>query len=226
MSIDKWEGLSIPPRWKGERRDETETGMKPVEKISDDRRARRSRRLLKQGLLEMMGQKDFRDITAREITDRADLNRGTFYLHYSSTAELLQSLEDDLEDQAQALIDAHIGEIAQAGSMRPVFEPILDFLVQNRETCGILFEHSEASGFTGRLQRLCHRNGTELLREVYPRIGQEPLGYLLNFITYGLIGLVKEWFDRDMALPKEELLAMADRLLKGIADGILGQRAE
>lgn len=192
-----------------------------MEKVSEDRRARRSRRLLKQGLLELMGQKDFRDITAREITDRADLNRGTFYLHYSSTAELLYSLEDDLEAEAQALIDAHIQEVVEAGSMRPVFEPILDFLVSNREICSVLFAHNEISGFTGRLQRLCRRNGAELVREVYPLVSEERLGYLLNFVTYGLIGLMKEWFDRDMALPKEELIAVADRMLKGVANGLL-----
>ena len=48
----------------------------------EDRRIRRTKRLLRQALAELMNEKDFKDITVKEITDRADLNRGTFYFHY------------------------------------------------------------------------------------------------------------------------------------------------
>ena len=42
----------------------------------EDRRIRRTKRLLRQALAEIMNEKDFKDITVKEITDRADLNRG------------------------------------------------------------------------------------------------------------------------------------------------------
>ena len=57
-------------------------------KNPEDRRARRSRKLLKESLLELMKCKTFSDISVRDITDAADMNRATFYLHYSGTAEL------------------------------------------------------------------------------------------------------------------------------------------
>ena len=44
-----------------------------------DRRVRRTRRLLKDSLIALMQEKEFMDISVKEITDRADLNRGTFY---------------------------------------------------------------------------------------------------------------------------------------------------
>lgn len=62
-------------------------------KNPEDRRARRSRRMLKESLLELMKKKTFSEISVRDVTDGADMNRGTFYLHYAGTAELLQSLE-------------------------------------------------------------------------------------------------------------------------------------
>ena len=52
-----------------------------MHKNTDDRRAKRSRRLLKEGLLELMREKRFKDISARDVTESADLNRGTYYLH-------------------------------------------------------------------------------------------------------------------------------------------------
>ena len=72
-------------------------------KNPEDRRARRTRRLLKESLLELMEQKHFSEISVRDVTDNADMNRTTFYLHYTDTTQLLQSMEEDLLAEVQRL---------------------------------------------------------------------------------------------------------------------------
>ena len=59
----------------------------------EDRRVRRTQKLLKESLVQLMSEKAFKDITIKDITERADLNRGTFYLHYSDTYDLLTARE-------------------------------------------------------------------------------------------------------------------------------------
>ena len=113
----------------------------------EDRRVRRSRKMLKQGLLELMKSRHFSEISVRDITDLVDMNRGTFYLHYTGTADLLKSIEDDMEAEIQTVVNTHIGEAEQKNTLRPVFEPILDFIVEHRETCECLFYNNEASCF-------------------------------------------------------------------------------
>ena len=186
-------------------------------KDPEDRRARRSRRLLKASLLELMKHKTFSEISVRDVTDEADMNRATFYLHYSGTAELLQSVEEDLLAELQALVDAHMQETVAIGSVNPVFEPVLDFLVEHRETCAVLFASSEASGFFQSLQRLVHENGAPLVRTWFRPEDPWLTEYLLNFLAWGFIGLLAEWFEKDMALPKAELLSAAQRLADGAA---------
>ena len=189
-------------------------------KNSEDRRARRSRRLLKASLLELMKHKTFSEISVRDVTDEADMNRATFYLHYSGTAELLQSVEEDLLAELQALVDAHMQETVAIGSVNPVFEPVLDFLVEHRETCAVLFASSEASGFFQSLQRLVHENGAPLVRTWFQPEDPRLTDYLLNFLAWGFIGLLAEWFEKDMALPKAELLAAAQRMADSAAAGL------
>lgn len=67
-----------------------------------DRRVRRTRNLLGNALLELVQEKKIEEITIQDITDRADLNRATFYLHYSSKEELLA---DSLESYFDALVE-------------------------------------------------------------------------------------------------------------------------
>ena len=70
----------------------------------EDRRIRRTKRLLRQALAEIMNEKDFKDITVKEITDRADLNRGTFYFHYTDTYDLRNQIEDELVEERKETI--------------------------------------------------------------------------------------------------------------------------
>lgn len=189
-------------------------------KNPEDRRARRSRKLLKESLLELMKRKTFSDISVRDVTDAADMNRATFYLHYTGTAELLRSVEEDLLEELQSLVDAHMQETVAVGSVAPVFEPVLDFAVENRETCTILFSSSEASGFFQAIQRLVHENGAPLVRSWFRPADTRLTDYLLNFLAWGFIGLLSEWFEKDMALPKTELLAAAQRLADSAAAGL------
>ena len=193
---------------------------------TEDRRSRRSQKLLKQGLLELMREKKFSAISVRDITERMDMNRGTFYLHYGDTTVLLQSIESDMLNEAQALIDEHLAEFTEDGSLRPVFKPILDYIVEHRAECDVLLANNSTSNFINRLQDLIHTNGVSLIEARYHPASQTQLDYLISFIGYGLIGFIKEWFDRDMVLPREELVLQADRLVNGAAERFLSAPAK
>ena len=64
--------------------------------IPTNRRIRKSRKELKDALIELMETKDFKKITITDIVTFADLNRGTFYKHYQTKEELLNELMDDV----------------------------------------------------------------------------------------------------------------------------------
>ena len=192
-----------------------------MEKRPEDRRSRRSRRLMKEGLLQLMQEKRFSEITVRDITERMDLNRGTFYLHYPDTSALLQSVEEDMLAEAQALVDAHMAESTAERTLRPVLLPILNYVVEHRTTIGTLLDSTAAGSFVDKLQGLIYRNGARLTEAWFRDVSPEKLDYLMSFITYGLIGLVKEWFGRGMDLPGEELVAMADQLVQRAAEALL-----
>ena len=72
-----------------------------------DRRIRRTKRLLRQALAELMNEKEFKDITVKEITERADLNRGTFYFHYTDTYDLKDKIENELVDVFRESLDSY-----------------------------------------------------------------------------------------------------------------------
>lgn len=190
-----------------------------------DRRIRRTRRMLKQGLAELMREKDFKDITVKDITDRMDLNRCTFYLHYTDTYDLLEKLENETLQDFQSMIDLNRSQ-ASGGSLRPVIEPIADYIVENADICKLLFENKASNDFVRKFDTLICKNGASLIRERLPDATDEALDYCFSFITYGMIGMLKHWFDTGMKMGTREIVAMSDKLITAATAALLAEKSK
>lgn len=86
---------------------------------TQDRRVRRTRMRLQQAMLELLKEKDARSITVRELTQRADVNRGTFYAHYKDVFDLLDQMEQDLFQRLTQLLSSYSTQDLQRGLTPP-----------------------------------------------------------------------------------------------------------
>ena len=67
-----------------------------------DRRVRRTRRALRKALNDLMEEKGYDQVTIEDLTERADIGRTTFYLHYSAKQDLLLEQFGEMIDQLVA----------------------------------------------------------------------------------------------------------------------------
>ncbi|HXT34551.1 MAG TPA: TetR/AcrR family transcriptional regulator [Chloroflexota bacterium] len=75
----------------------------PVGQVnSNDPRVKRTRQLLQQAMLDLMGRKSFQAITVHDIAETATLNRATFYAHFEDKYDLMDSIMRDGFQQALA----------------------------------------------------------------------------------------------------------------------------
>ncbi len=63
----------------------------------EDKRIRRTKKLLRQALTRLMQQKDFQSITVTDVVREADINRGTFYAHYRDVYDLREKIEAEMK---------------------------------------------------------------------------------------------------------------------------------
>jgi AcrR family transcriptional regulator len=70
---------------------------KPLEE-KIDRRKQRTRRMLRDALLALIVEKGYDDLSVQDITEKADLRRATFYLHYADKDELLATVLREIFD--------------------------------------------------------------------------------------------------------------------------------
>ena len=55
-----------------------------AERETEDRRVRKTKKQLRGALTSLLLEKDISRVTVRDVADLADVNRGTFYAHYSA----------------------------------------------------------------------------------------------------------------------------------------------
>ena len=72
-----------------------------------DRRVRKTKSQLKTGLAQLMREKSIREITVKELVDAVDINRSTFYLHYSDIPGLLAEIENEMMEEMQRYVREH-----------------------------------------------------------------------------------------------------------------------
>lgn len=193
-----------------------------MEERKQDRRIRRTQKMLKDSLVELMMEKDFKNISVKDIADRADLNRGTFYLHYTDTYDLLQKMESDVLQDFQDMINNYWSAIKN-DSLLPILLPVIQYIEKNTQICKILFENSASNDFVNRFHTLISDNGTAIIKQKYPGVEENMLCYFLEFITYGLTGVLKHWIDTGMREPKEAIAAIMDKTAMEIARSLLAK---
>lgn len=64
-----------------------------------DLRVIKTKKAIRDTFCEMIMEMDYQDITVKELTGRAMLNRNTFYLHYDSIDSLMRELQEEIIDR-------------------------------------------------------------------------------------------------------------------------------
>jgi AcrR family transcriptional regulator len=105
-----------------------------------DPRVKRTRKLLQHAFMELMREKDFAGISILDITERATVNRATFYAHFPDKYALMDSI---IREQFQQVAASQLSSMPRWGeaSLRMLIRATFEFLRELHNYC----KPSEAS---------------------------------------------------------------------------------
>lgn len=153
----------------------------------------RTQKHMRQALFELMREKSVQEITVKELAQRAEISRGTFYLYYDSVQSMVESIRDE----------SHIAYIENAIS-------VLDKGMSFRDSCTELITHPFATDeefitFVNLVR--CHIISREKVSSVVYSIKDEflkvftldtdewILEYSFQFIAAGITGTIMHWVE-------------------------------
>lgn len=178
-----------------------------------DRRVRRTKASLRQALTELLREKDVRAITIRELTERADVNRGTFYAHYKDIYDMLSQNENELFEVFGELLSGYSSQ-ALRGDLSPVLADVFRFVEQNQDLLPILLDGPAGDQFFHRLYGVIYDKCLGEWAGTYAVGGGTGPNYALEFVMSGTVGLVRTWAQNGFQPPCAEMAALTGRLIQ------------
>lgn len=173
----------------------------------------RSRKLIKNALIDLLKEKPLDKITVTDIAGRAELNRGTFYAHYPDINSLIQSLEEEIVQTLCDLLYA-VEEPNPLDAPLPLFLQISEYLEENREIVLALMNSRTTSTFFVSLPELITRqlvasSGIEESRRKNPAFQTR-----CRFYAGGAASLYIAWFQGTLHCSLRDVAYILEHIIK------------
>lgn len=172
--------------------------------MKTDARVKYTKMMIKNVFLELLKEKPVSKITIKEICDKAEINRGTFYKHYQDIYELMETLELEALDNFELLFDS-IDTVGVHGMLLA----ILETLERHRDLFEALSQNKNKNLFLNEMSERC-------MKYIFPlrsNIASPDLNYTYDYIAGGTSRVIEQWLHTGMKESPEEMSAMIERLI-------------
>ena len=175
-----------------------------------DRRVKYTRALLKEALIELLQEKHISKISVKALCEKADVNRSTFYTHFSNQFALLSHIQNEVKNNLKHFLEQYIDD------RMPITEQnligILEYAKKNKALFTVLLSENSDQAFQKDLIEL-----VELIPFQYD-IPPRKKEYILNFAITGCISVFHKWLREGAQESPQE---MATLVLQTIYRGLL-----
>ncbi|OAB40456.1 TetR/AcrR family transcriptional regulator [Paenibacillus antarcticus] len=174
-----------------------------------DRRILKSQQALKKAIIDLMSEKKFDDITIQELSDRANVSRGTIYLHYMDKYDLLDKL-----------IEEHIIELRvlcrSAAELDFIGATLIwtEYFEHNYSFFSMMLASKGAPYFRNRFLIFLHeefRNEVNVTQGINQGLDED---VIIRFVASAYVGVVEWWFTNEKPVPHHVLAEQLGTLLE------------
>ena len=171
---------------------------------NEDLRVKKTKKLIKDSFLELLEEKGYSKVSVTDITNKAMINRNTFYLHYVDKEDLIDKLIFDTykekETKISNIIMTHIiNNFRNPGKLQElILYDIVNFFLEEINFYRIFLRDPGLDGYINKLKNSMKKS----LRT--PFINSIKRNVAFEFIFEGTFGVLAEWVKNDF-VSKEDL---------------------
>lgn len=160
-----------------------------------------------EALIALLEEKDLEYITVKEICQRAEVNRSTFYLHYETIADLVNETLEMINQRFLSYFPQQEEEVlGDLGSRereelvlvtREYLLPYLRFIRDNKKVYRAAFRNPGSMQAHARYWELKQRIFGPILERFEIPLTHRP--YYIAYYVEGIVAIIKEWLRQDCA---------------------------
>ncbi len=183
-----------------------------------DKRVIRTKRAIRNAFTELLAEKDVNYITIKDIADRANINRKTFYNYYNGIYQLIEEMEKDLVDKFEVTF-AQVDVAGALSDPRIIFDRLDNLICTDLEFYSNLFTMDENINLISKLTSLIKsKTKQSICRQL--ALTEERADVALEFLITGMVAVYQMWFRSNRTRPLSEFSdiigSMCSEGLKGL----------
>jgi len=189
-----------------------------------DRRVQRTRKLLRESLMALILEEGYDAISIQDITDKANLGRATFYLHFKDKDELLL----DVMDQLMADFLDQVPQVSEAQwrlEDSKAIAKLFDFAADHYDLYRILIFGSGGITASRQLHRSVANNIKTCIQKDIEDRGANPVlppEFIANHFAGSLLSTIYWWLDNDLPYSVEEMATMFQNVNRMDRETLMG----
>lgn len=183
-----------------------------MKNLETDKRVRKTKMAFRQALRKLLSQKDIRNITVKELCELADVNRGTFYAHYTEIHDIIDEMEGEMEATLLHMFDnTKPGTSTRDIISNHLYQAILH-VASHQDMCDVIFAKYPEHNFHVRMSSIASRYlaDTYIITSNEERILAENM---YCFISGGCMGILRKWIQDGMKESPQEVANTALQLI-------------
>lgn len=175
-----------------------------------DRRIIKTKRAIRNAFAELLSEKDLNDITIKDIADRADINRKTFYNYYSGVHQAIEEIENEIVEMFKGtLTDVDFAVALKQPDL--IFGRLTNVINSDLDFYGHLFHSKRNSNLSSKITKAM-MNAAKNSFSSQTDLDEETLDIVINYTISGMFGVYQSWFNSDRHQSVEEISRLISKI--------------
>ena len=175
---------------------------------TEDRRVKRTKKVLKDCLFELLENKTIDEITVKELTEKADVNRSTFYFYYKDINDMMMQIQNEIFEVFRETVITKSSLFITVEDFTDYILRFLHFCKEYEKICKFVISNDPNNFLSNKIKTalLMHIPDSAKVFDV-----TDPKHYLTCFAVSAMWETVIQWMYEGMKADPEE---MADFMAK------------
>lgn len=182
--------------------------------MKSDLRVVKTRRIIREALLELMSERELAKISISELCVRAGINRKTFYRHYREVGDVVTEIENDILNEFAEVFRSHNSSIFDLGA---VIRDISAAVDSRCEYFLRLLKHNPDLFSKGKIKAALCKMAEVSLKSTGLTEDEKTVAAASEFAVSGVLALYASWFDGGC---KDDLRLRTEVAVKIVTQGM------
>lgn len=176
--------------------------------MKSDRRVTYTKMVLKKSLLEIIHEKPVSRITVKEVCERADINRATFYSHFTDVNDMLGQIENELYETIKHTLDRGWS----ANNLAELLTGVCTEIKLNEDVCKAVLSDNGDKDFLNRALFVAQEKCVSDWKMSSTKADTETLEKIYTFFSHGSAAIILSWVRSGMEESPKEIAYFIEQI--------------